>query len=329
MGFASDHTLWDHQFHHFGSNPAYEICIFDNRGVGFSSSPASRYTTSQMAFDALDLLKHFKWSGVHLTGYSMGGMISQELCLIAPPGLINSLVLVNTTSGRTLPSLRSLIHVSHQSVNMSIEEHFTWACTIVHPQDWLSKSHPSNPLKTNREALWDWRLDRLSRSPRRLSAEGLNGQRMAVASHHVSKSRLCQIRDSGIPTLVVVGERDQLVRPSNSYYLARVLDAPLFVFENGGHGLIHQYPQEFNHLLTLHTTAFRLPMIPLNDDAILVSVGKFATGSTSRYQMQGLLKFLRDTLKAVPMVLGAGGRVIERVFATRRQSAIAGVDIER
>lgn len=47
-----------------------------------SDKPSARYTTSEMAKDALELLDSVGWTGkrqLNIIGVSMGGMIAQEL----------------------------------------------------------------------------------------------------------------------------------------------------------------------------------------------------------------------------------------------------------
>src|SRR5947208_596031 len=124
MGLGAFKTAWWRQTRHFGHEhgATYSCLIFDNRGIGQSSKPTRRYTTSEMARDAVDLLTHLGWlppaaaaaanktgsgSGsnpgtaattgrdLHIIGVSMGGMIAQELALLVP-GAIASLVLAST-----------------------------------------------------------------------------------------------------------------------------------------------------------------------------------------------------------------------------------------
>jgi pimeloyl-ACP methyl ester carboxylesterase len=78
----------------------FQICIFDNRGCGRSSCPESKFSTSAMAKDTLDLLDHLEWEKVHVVGISMGGMISQELALLMlPQERLASLALAVTHAG--------------------------------------------------------------------------------------------------------------------------------------------------------------------------------------------------------------------------------------
>ncbi len=56
--------------------------IFDNRGIGESDKPLARYSTSEMAKDAIELIDDIGWTDkrqLHIAGVSMGGMIAQEV----------------------------------------------------------------------------------------------------------------------------------------------------------------------------------------------------------------------------------------------------------
>ena len=70
------------QVEYFSNIPEFSVCIFDNRGSGFSSVPQQKYTTTMLANDALALITHLGWGNVHVVGLSMGGMIAQELAWI-------------------------------------------------------------------------------------------------------------------------------------------------------------------------------------------------------------------------------------------------------
>jgi pimeloyl-ACP methyl ester carboxylesterase len=99
----------------------FQICIFDNRGCGRSSCPESKFSTSVMAKDTLDLLDHLEWEKVHVVGISMGGMISQELALLMlPQERLASLSLAVTHSGTFYYSLLFLIIIPHYSLLLFI-----------------------------------------------------------------------------------------------------------------------------------------------------------------------------------------------------------------
>ena len=73
---------WHHQVSHFAALPGYAVLVFDNRGVGWSDTPPSLYSTSEMAKDVQELLDHVGWTedrSLNVVGVSMGGMLAQEL----------------------------------------------------------------------------------------------------------------------------------------------------------------------------------------------------------------------------------------------------------
>ena len=86
MGLGALKWYWQRQTQDFGhrdnAGDKYSVLIFDNRGMGESDVPLSRYSTSEMARDVLEVLGHVGWRGereCHVVGISMGGMIAMEL----------------------------------------------------------------------------------------------------------------------------------------------------------------------------------------------------------------------------------------------------------
>ena len=72
----------------------HHVVVFDNRGVGASSgSPAS--SMEQMAKDAITFIKAMGFEQVDLFGFSMGGMIAQEIVLMEPQ-LVRKMIITGT-----------------------------------------------------------------------------------------------------------------------------------------------------------------------------------------------------------------------------------------
>ncbi|KAL2755749.1 hypothetical protein ACRALDRAFT_2027434 [Sodiomyces alcalophilus JCM 7366] len=118
MGLAGLSSSWQRQTKHFGHDKGdtYSVLLIDNRGVGLSSAPLQRYSTSQMARDAIEVLDHVGWTDprtLHLVGISLGGMISQEIAYLIPDRLASLTLLCTTagmdTSSSPLASLRERI----------------------------------------------------------------------------------------------------------------------------------------------------------------------------------------------------------------------------
>lgn len=76
----------------------YRVLSFDNRGIGESDKPDGPYTARQMADDALQVLDEAGVERAHVVGASLGGMIAQEVAVLAPER-VDKLVLCCTTAG--------------------------------------------------------------------------------------------------------------------------------------------------------------------------------------------------------------------------------------
>ena len=70
-GLGCDMSIWDPILDLLKRH--FKIIIFDNRGVGRSSSPSQPYTISDMALDTWNLIAKLELHKPHVLGHSMGG----------------------------------------------------------------------------------------------------------------------------------------------------------------------------------------------------------------------------------------------------------------
>lgn len=72
----------------------HRVIVIDNRGHGLSDKPhdPARYGLERMSRDSLELMDALHLSRAHVVGYSMGGMITEELLGLAPGRLISATV---------------------------------------------------------------------------------------------------------------------------------------------------------------------------------------------------------------------------------------------
>jgi pimeloyl-ACP methyl ester carboxylesterase len=70
------------------------VVTFDNRGIG-ASSGAPATSIEQMAKDAITFINAMGFEQVDLFGFSMGGMISQEIVLMEPQ-LVRKMIIART-----------------------------------------------------------------------------------------------------------------------------------------------------------------------------------------------------------------------------------------
>lgn len=95
QGWGAEISNWQNVIEPLSKN--FKLIIFDNRGMGRSEVTPGDYTTRMLADDAAALLDHLQIPKTHVLGWSMGGMIAQELAL-AYPEKVYRLVLPATTA---------------------------------------------------------------------------------------------------------------------------------------------------------------------------------------------------------------------------------------
>eukprot|EP00929_Paragymnodinium_shiwhaense_P112903 TRINITY_DN81165_c0_g1_i1.p1 TRINITY_DN81165_c0_g1~~TRINITY_DN81165_c0_g1_i1.p1 ORF type:complete len:343 (+),score=56.13 TRINITY_DN81165_c0_g1_i1:105-1133(+) len=271
MGLGGSHLQWQLQVERL--EKSCDVCVLDNRGIGFSSAPYEgrdwRWTTACLARDVCRVLDHLAWmENVHIVGISMGGMIAQELAL-AVPARVASLSLISTYASaiHALPSLAAMVDFGKSLgvLAWTEKEQAAAALRLNFPESWLHDTRPSDlhdgRVVPNERWVRKYGALQAAHVPADLKAQGVSAapgpaprrsllrQLSAVLSHSVSKERGAVLVGHGFPIAVICGDRDALVRPVNSKILARRLDAKVHMLSGCGHGLIQQEPDTVTALL--------------------------------------------------------------------------------
>jgi 3-oxoadipate enol-lactonase len=242
MGLAADSQAWLFQMPEFAQH--YRTIAFDNRGVGRSDKPSGPYTIHQMADDALAVLDHLGIEKAHVVGVSMGGMIAQELVL-RHPERVKSLVLactypepsaeieqqrlftVNTLGGTVTAS--GEVEIDIKAIDPM--QFFQQLLPQVFNQEFIMKDLPKLMQVFSGALQYGFSL------------EAILGQVSAVMGHR-STDRLHGI---ACPTLVITGDADRLIPPSNSELLAKhIPGSKLVKIPGGSHGFNFETPDVFN-----------------------------------------------------------------------------------
>jgi pimeloyl-ACP methyl ester carboxylesterase len=210
----------------------HDVIVFDNPGVGRSRSDALPETMEGMADAASELITALHLPKVDVIGWSMGGMVAQQLA-IDHAHQVGSLVLLSTTapgadalpvpgavtsvlSGQSPSPFETIMaalfppNAQAQAVRCFRGEMFT-------PADYGHVSVDARTAKAQEQAMAAWWKDNAA-------AKALS--RVAV------------------PTLIVTGEQDTVVAVENARVLNTLLpNAMLHTVADGGHALMYQDPK--------------------------------------------------------------------------------------
>jgi 3-oxoadipate enol-lactonase len=207
----------------------FTVLIFDNRGIGLTSSPAGPYTASLLAADAKSLTMHLQLPKFHLMGVSMGGMIAQQYALDYPADLL-SLTLACTYAApgpfcsRMFSMWADMVPI--MGVPFVMRDVTLWAFT----QDYFeTREDELGEVETAMKYMTQ-------------STPGYLAQLAAIQQFDTTK-RLHEIK---VPTLVLAGEQDILIPVALSRKLHDLIPLSRWKTVLGGHGCMWEYPGSFN-----------------------------------------------------------------------------------
>jgi pimeloyl-ACP methyl ester carboxylesterase len=264
MGLGALHTAWQRQTLHFSHAPShrskYTSLILDNRGVGKSTVPLGRYSTSVLASDILEILDAISWTGrrqLHIIGVSMGGMIAQELGLMIPDR-IASLIIVSSAA-RLVNTMRFWENL-RQRINLFIPKAIDpqlaeikvrlFGPTWIHEPDDDVNYPGGGKFPTNGDRFAAQELDKRS-NPDEFSRKGFILQAIAAGWHHKSAVQLKELGDKvGRDRITVMhGEVDRMISFPHGEVLAKEVGVELMRWENCGHVLMMEKRIEFNNTI--------------------------------------------------------------------------------
>jgi pimeloyl-ACP methyl ester carboxylesterase len=209
-----------------------EVILFNNAGISNSSG---RVPTSfhEMGANAIAFIKALGLSKVDVLGFSMGGMVAQEITAQAP-ALVRRLILVGTgPRGADMSTSRSAD---------------VFAGTYDPPEHlWLVVHFsPSPSSRAAGLAFLERKLLRQDRDPE-VSEEAAAAQLEALGKYTARREGvLAYLKDIRQPTLIVQGSNDVIIPTMNSYLLQQNLpNAQLILYPDANHGSFYQYPELF------------------------------------------------------------------------------------
>ena len=258
-----------------------EVLSYDHRGIGKSATTAGEerrnsQTSELLAADALALLDYV-WASappnacLHVYGASMGGMVAQRLALLllarraSVP--LRSLTLSVTARSygraRYVPLgagfYRAVLPLALPSSPEKLVETLLPKCFGA---DFLAAPHPCDPAGATMGELWrrrwvaefdDWWSLR--------NLEGTAAQATVAGRHFTTTAELATLRDSGIPILVSIAQKDELMSPRAQQELATLLGARTVISTGGHMGSIAEFG-ELRRAVAAHMLAAGGAVVP-------------------------------------------------------------------
>lgn len=211
----------------------HHVVVFDNRGVGASTGKPAK-SIEQMADDAITFIQAKGFKQVDLFGFSMGGMISQEIVL-KQPSLIRKMILSGTgPAGGT--GISTVGRVSNWDLVRGL-------ATRQDPKVYLFFTRTDNG-KAAAKAFVQRINERTENRDKEITISAYRAQLKALKKWGNKKSADLSIIQQ--PVLVANGDHDRMVPTVNTYDLAKRLpNSALIIYPDAGHGGIFQFHQDF------------------------------------------------------------------------------------
>lgn len=211
----------------------HHVVAFDNRGIGSSSGKPAN-TIEQMADDAITFIKAKGFKQVDLFGFSMGGMISQEIVL-KEPRLVRRMILAGTgpAGGEGISTVAGVANYDLIRAKLTGQD----------PKQYLFFTRTPSGIEAGKAF-----LKRLQERTDNRDTEIAIGAYVAQLQALSAWGQKTPVDLSAIrqPVLVVNGDADRMVPTVNSYDLAKRLpNSQLIIYPDAGHGGLFQYQEDF------------------------------------------------------------------------------------
>ncbi len=213
-----------------------EVILFNNAGVSSSSGEVPT-SFQEMGKNAIAFIKALGLAKVDVLGFSIGGLVAQEIALQAPD-LVRRLILVGTgpRGGEGMqPMTKDAARI--------------FGATYDPPEDlWLAVhfTPSASSQAAGREFLKRKHLRQAGRDPE-VNEKVAPAQIEALTKYGIQSEGVYDyLKNIHQPTLVVNGQNDVMVPTVNSFILQQHLpNAQLILYPDANHGSQYQYPLLF------------------------------------------------------------------------------------
>lgn len=221
---------------------AHDVILLDNSGIGRSSGEVPR-TIAAMTEHVFRFLDGLELTVCDVLGYSLGGMIAQEMALHRPAA-VGRMILVGTAPRGG----EDIMHLGKPS----LDRYFKDATLNGYARLQKIFFTPTPASQTAGAAF----IDRLTL--RTADRDAPSGPAVAAAQlaafaewEQYEGERFAALKTIAQPTLVISGMQDEMIPAFNAVWLAENLaDAVLLLYPDSGHGALFQYPGPFTRQVT-------------------------------------------------------------------------------
>jgi pimeloyl-ACP methyl ester carboxylesterase len=225
MGFSGTMDLWSPGLiSNLSQN--HRLIMFDNRGMGATSSSDREYSIKLFADDTEGLMRALNIEKANVLGWSMGTYIAQELVLNYPDK-VNRLILYAADVGGDKAIYDPQVVAQLSDTSGTDREKGERLLKLIFSGSWLKENpDPRKYMQTQTE---------------QILPESIKKQTAAIGKWAGTFGRLPQIK---VPVLLIAGTEDVIVPPRNSLMMIEKIPAAwLIQIKGGGHGLMFQYPE--------------------------------------------------------------------------------------
>lgn len=221
-----------------------EVILFDSAGVGRSTGGVPT-TVAGMAAHALGFLDGLGMTSCDVLGFSLGGMVAQQMALHRP-AIVHRMILVGTAPRGG----DDIMHLEKPSLARALSDPTLTGYAVLQ-RLFFAPTASSQAAG----AAFIGRLARRTEDRDAAAGEEVAAAQMAAFREweQSAGNSLGELNRLHQPTLVVSGIADEMIPVANSYRLVENLpDAVLLVYPDSGHGALFQFHESF----TRHAAAF-------------------------------------------------------------------------